>query len=265
MTKMSDLLFHYCSTQAFHSIISNRSIWLSSLTSSNDSTEGKLAADLLHELVNLQEPSPEKVKKIAKTIKNFESIADGVGFCLSKEKDRLSQWRGYADDGRGLSIGFSKEYIAEKICITSDSGADIKLEEVVYEKHGQDLILMQYCESLMKLNNSVESEAVDRFELAKQLIKNRFKIKNSSFKEEAEWRLLSFFIVGTESNKDILFRSSSNRLTPYLNVPLPQNSKAILEVDLGPKNTTPKNVVEMFLNAHGFHNVKVEQSKSTYR
>lgn len=262
---MSDPLFHYCSTQAFHSIISNRSIWLSSLSSSNDSMEGKLATDLLHELVNRQEPLPEKVKKITQTIESLKSIADGVGFCLSEEKDRLSQWRGYADDGRGLSIGFSKEYISEKICKTSNSVAGIDLDKVVYEKHDQDVILMQDCESLRKWHNSIPSEAADRFELAKQLIKNRFKIKSHSFKEEAEWRLLSFFIVGAEFEDSILFRAASNRLTPYLVVPLAQNSAAILEVVLGPKNSTPINVVQMFLNAHGFHNVKVEQSKSTYR
>jgi hypothetical protein len=227
--------------------------------------EGKLATDKLRDLVTLQKSSAENAKKITKTIENLNSTVDGLGFCLTEAKDRLSQWRGYADDGKGVSIGFSRKYLEEKICRTSQSGVGIDLEKVVYDKHDQDVLLMQVYESLSKWHNTTTGGEDVRFEIAKQLIKNRFKIKCFSFQEEAEWRLLSFFVVGAEFHEDILFRAMSNRLTPYLEIPLAQNSGSILEVVLGPKNTTPLEVILMFLNNKGFYNVKVEQSKSTYR
>ena len=37
-------LCHYCSNNAFHSIMASHSIWLSSLSLSNDTMEGKLVA-----------------------------------------------------------------------------------------------------------------------------------------------------------------------------------------------------------------------------
>jgi hypothetical protein len=41
------VLYHYCSTSTFVSIISGKSIWLSSLNLSNDTMEGKLVAETL--------------------------------------------------------------------------------------------------------------------------------------------------------------------------------------------------------------------------
>ena len=37
----------------------------------------------------------------------IEVVFDGLGFCLSEEGDLLGQWRGYADNAAGYSIGFS--------------------------------------------------------------------------------------------------------------------------------------------------------------
>ena len=34
--------------------------------------------------------------------------------CLfSESKDKLSQWRGYAQDGKGIAIGFNKDVLEE--------------------------------------------------------------------------------------------------------------------------------------------------------
>ena len=34
-------------------------------------------------------------------------------FCFSESKDKLSQWRGYAQDGKGIAIGFNKDVLEE--------------------------------------------------------------------------------------------------------------------------------------------------------
>jgi hypothetical protein len=33
-------------------------------------------------------------------------------FCLSEKSDDLGQWRGYADDGQGISIGFNSAFLS---------------------------------------------------------------------------------------------------------------------------------------------------------
>ena len=40
---------------------------------------------------------------------NFGSIT--LGACFSESEDQLSQWRGYAQNGKGLAIGFDKEIL----------------------------------------------------------------------------------------------------------------------------------------------------------
>lgn len=46
-------LYHYCSTSTFLSIIANRSIWLSSMSLSNDTMEGKLVRHIFDILVTV--------------------------------------------------------------------------------------------------------------------------------------------------------------------------------------------------------------------
>ena len=48
------ILYHYCSNIAFHSIIENRRIWLSSLSLSNDSMEGRIVAEILARMAKLK-------------------------------------------------------------------------------------------------------------------------------------------------------------------------------------------------------------------
>lgn len=52
--------------------------------------------------------------------------------CFSEEKDKLSQWRGYGDDGKGISIGVNKRLINLLI-----ENSNIKLEKVIYNEKKQ--------------------------------------------------------------------------------------------------------------------------------
>jgi hypothetical protein len=108
------ILYHYCSTQTFHSIIQNRAIWLSSLSLSNDTMEGvwlrKLLADVCLEETPLE---PWDMSSAVDQVAALNTLADGLGFCLSENGDMLSQWRGYAADATGICIGFSPVYFRE--------------------------------------------------------------------------------------------------------------------------------------------------------
>jgi len=84
-------LYHYCSNDSFHSIIENRSIWLSSLSLSNDSMEGKLLADIIFTLAQDDGLNTDAIKQLQLSIENLENIIDALGFCLSKQGDLLSQ------------------------------------------------------------------------------------------------------------------------------------------------------------------------------
>ncbi|PUE33035.1 hypothetical protein B9Z35_05795 [Limnohabitans sp. Jir61] len=258
---MSDLLFHYCPTQSFHSIIKNGSIWLSSLTLSNDSKEGLLATEFLLNRINAANLTEKQANTAKEMVNEFHEISDGLGFCLSKENDRLSQWRGYADDGKGFSIGFSKDYLQNEIASQNHGhGADITLEEVIYSEEKYS----EYLDKVLDFLKTIDERQGDLNTWIKELIVNRYKIKNKAFEEESEWRLLTFFL--NKVNQDsVQFRPSVNRLTPYVPLELVNRNNAIRKVVIGPKNITPEPVVEKFLHLWGYGDAKVTKSKATYR
>lgn len=68
------------------------------------------------------------------------------------------------------------------------------------------------------------------------------------------------------SNSPALFRASGNRLIPYREFSLDLlDVKSIAEVYIGPKNISPKSVIEKFLHQNGFPEVSVNYSAATYR
>lgn len=107
-----DTLYHYCTTQAFHSIVENRAIWLSSLKLSNDTTEGTLVLDALTHLAKRDNLDSAAISRVQEAVVHLQDEVDGLGLCLSENGDLLSQWRSpYADDGTGVAVGFSRAYL----------------------------------------------------------------------------------------------------------------------------------------------------------
>ena len=73
--------------------------------------EGKLATRTIARLADRDSLDEKDRRLLLKGIGLFEKTFDGLGFCLSEKCDLLSQWRGYAEDGTGVAIGFSVEYL----------------------------------------------------------------------------------------------------------------------------------------------------------
>ncbi|WP_368646840.1 hypothetical protein [Castellaniella ginsengisoli] len=87
------ILYHYCSVEAFFSILSNKSIWLSNVNSMNDHQENKwLDQFILDELRNKMGAIGEASANLSweSYIKNKPNP---FIFCLSSDPDVLSQWR----------------------------------------------------------------------------------------------------------------------------------------------------------------------------
>lgn len=127
-----NLVYYYCSVQTFMSIVSNQTLMLSDPTKMNDADELHQAVKLLREeaiskyfndlISGLKKKPPlgwseEEVSRINKDhlIKYTEVIDEAIDsypnlnvfmICFSKERDLLSQWFKYADNGHGLAIGF---------------------------------------------------------------------------------------------------------------------------------------------------------------
>ncbi len=126
--KYSGIVYHYCSLDTFLKIITNHTIRASNIRKSNDYHEivscvGSFKAAVRRACIKYMNDNPWN--KVFKSFYNPEGLGeidiDGIirtaienesctyyCACFSKERDLLSQWITYADDGRGVAIAFSE-------------------------------------------------------------------------------------------------------------------------------------------------------------
>ena len=98
-------------------------------------------------------------------------------------------------------------------------------------------ILYHYC-STASFHAVVQSHAGSAFETNSEVdtpFLQLFFLKSSAFREEREWRVLSY--LTTDGEDDCLHRVVDNRIVPYLKVELVELERSpIVEVILGPKH-----------------------------
>ena len=93
------LLWHYTTIPVFREIAKHKVIHLNPLDRMNNSREGKWLSSYLAQNTLWQNgPLASPILRYPRT--------DTFAFCLSEAKDLLSQWRAYANGGRGVAIGF---------------------------------------------------------------------------------------------------------------------------------------------------------------
>ncbi|MGB4017208.1 DUF2971 domain-containing protein [Petrimonas mucosa] len=254
--------------------------------------EGKLVSEILARIAVGEGLDENARQRIQKSVSGLEQLIDGLGFCLSEEKDLLSQWRGYAADATGVSIGFSTKYLDQLAeSSRSEDKPGFSLQKVEYEPDAQEsLIKPTYLEikklidedvlisprkrSILEMLTDSEIQKRDIEEAKKSILRLNmtifplfgkfFLLKTRAFREEREWRLISYLI--RTGDDTCSFRAMNDRIVPYREFELLDNgSSPILEVILGPKNTTPNYVIEGFLKHNAFTDVTVLRSEATYR
>lgn len=104
--------------------------------------------------------------------------------CFSESCDHLSQWRAYAQDGYGMSIGFSK-----KMLKSLDQEYEVSFDKIIYDLLKQE----KFIDTIIEENiNKLKYKTISN--VAAEFNSNyRFKYllcKNPSFSEEREWRLI---------------------------------------------------------------------------
>lgn len=274
-----ETIFHYCPTSAFYEIIRSRKIRFSDALQLNDSHEFHHGYKLLcTALDSLPENIPQTFRDFIKKQVDYLNL-NFVGFaaCFSLAGDSLSQWRAYADDGRGVCIGFSAEHIENfpaRVCtIEYDSRKQLStIISALTKMH--DIFLT---------SNDVDALLSDCLALFGDLLF----LKNSSFIEEREVRALhlGFSAIDKSTNKSRLFdsdghnkkferlkrgqisyRASGSKIIPYTDIILPpETKKSIKRIILGPKNESLKNRIEYFMCENGFSEFEIDKSRSTYR
>jgi hypothetical protein len=284
------ILYHYCPTSSFHSIIHSQAIWLTSLSQSNDYMEGKLVSYAIERLARRDKLKEIDVIELQQWLKVIESQFDGLGFCLSEVDDLLSQWRGYASDATGVAIGFSNEYLEWLVTTDKETKLGTILNKVSYSQNEHDaLVEPTYLEVKQLMNDEahmpprvrnvldtrtedeIQQERVKSligkakiFTALRQIYPKLFLLKQAAFKEEKEWRLISY--LDNDANDVCSYYLRDRRIVPYRSIDLMSPGiRPIVKVILGPKHLTPVYVVKNFLYSYGFDQVQVIPSAASYR
>lgn len=277
------IIYHYCPVQAFHGIVSSATISLTNATTTNDLKENQVVFHVVDIVDFLRGPlgSPHSDADLFRQIKEYlkSNNPDPYIACFSEQRDLLSQWTRYADDGNGFVIGFYKDFFnltnipPAHYPKMSDSKETLSLVRMIYDQSIQQQLVNSAVENAKKVDET--PELVEK--LSSRLIRiYSYLFKHSSYLEEQEQRILYIPKVeigaGGEANvvvgslKELKYRPFTNGLIPYfdLGIATSDGKSPIAEVLVGPCNRTPLATVTSFLSRHGFSGVKVEKSACPY-
>ncbi|MHA2900776.1 DUF2971 domain-containing protein [Enterobacter sp. H2G27] len=206
-------------------IINNCELWATKIQYLNDSNEFFLAITLANRLLNemIAKEKDERIKlRLNRFISNLKGIRN-LNLCvcsLSEEGDLLSQWRGYSKQQGGYSIGFDSDALT---LLLQSQG--FRLGKCVYEKDAQKHLVQDVINrSLVRYQDMDEPEPEvliypsdsTRF-FINELSLTAPLIKDISFSEEKEWRILS---EGGITFGNLRFRAGISMLIPYYGISL---------------------------------------------
>lgn len=281
---MDQILYHYCGLDAFLSIIKNSTLWLSDIRKSNDYLECVYCRDKINEKIRgFLEDDKEALEAwdFGYNI-NSDLSMDMISYvaCFSENKDQLSQWRGYADNGAGIAVGFSRESFAD---LKEAAPSHISFRKVIYDEKEQEKFIERIARESIK---AMETKPVAQ--VAAELNQNyrlQFPVlKNASFEEEAEWRIIfndSFSKRKRHVGKNILFSGirytvREKRLVSYIEMDFSKlKYNAIKEIWIGPKAEVEIQAILHLLDVYGYYDdvenynesapIKIAHSASSYR
>ncbi|MEL7571278.1 MAG: DUF2971 domain-containing protein, partial [Eubacteriaceae bacterium] len=181
-----ELVYHYCSVETFLNIVQSKTLWLSDILKSNDSKECTWIKDRINNQI-IEHLS--KTDAVALNAWNEWYIsADMTTYvtCFSERKDFLSQWRAYAQDGKGLAIGFLKKHLLE---LNDNLPTHMIFDKVIYNEKQQKRFIDETANACI---SKMIQKGVGHIALSFDSdYKVKFPLyKNSSFDEEKEWRII---------------------------------------------------------------------------
>jgi hypothetical protein len=275
----NEIIYHYCKPDAFLSICTQKNIRFSDLFTMNDYLEmhwgysiwENAASELLSDL------GFEYLDKVDEIIHQSGGLGLALATSFSTKGDVLSQWRAYAEDGKGYAIGFSVNAIYQM---------PVRWLKVLYDQIQQ----VEECKAAVKLFHDNQTSVQDRYgdtfiKAQLNLAIDLAALKNPAFAEEDEIRaihLLNFqrsndsrrlsdpggigfgeFIPG----KPVSYRMRGSVPVAYNEEDFTNGGKTnpIKEVILGPKNDALPSGISIFLETIGLGSVKIKKSAASYR
>lgn len=257
-------IFHYTSLAGFQGIVETESLRVSSILYLNDAAEWLYALKLTQEKL-----LPVFMSKGAESEKYWNEMQDWLAKmklqdCLvgsfSEEPDQLSQWRAYCNGGFGFSIGFDvdllrKEAVRQKF----------ELHPCIYDPKSHSETIEGLIRNATQLLQQGDAQGAIGYSVV-NLLRLAPMLKDPSFKEEKEWRL-----IGELKSFDapVKLRAGKSLLIPYDDFRFmnPESPPPISKVIVGPTPHMDLSIrsAQKLLSTQGIKGVSVEPSAVPYR
>lgn len=275
----NEILYHYCDAFAFHAICTNKKMRFSDLFSMNDFTEIHWGYSIWEQAAKilLKEVGKEFLDEIDDVIHSAGMFELLIASCYSLNGDVLSQWRAYADDGRGYAIGFSAKDLIK---------LPIRPLRVLYNQKQQIEETINTVRAIHSVEQTEKVKFGEDFErTCFNLAFDLAAFKNPAFVEEQEIRLVHILnfeksnhfikLVDGGGNafgkkckgEQVLFRMRDNMPIAFIEQNFSNAGKVnpIKEVIIGPKNDVLPTAISVFLETIGVGSVIIKNSKASYR
>lgn len=244
---LPDILYHYTDAAGLIGALTTGKVWATDYRFLNDKAEIQHSKEVARGIIADQRAKARKKE----VIEFYDRVLDLQGedadtiafmFSLSQEADDLSQWRGYAREGEGFTIGFSASAIYD---VSAPDDAEFGFCRVEYD-HVRQSQALKKCLSDMKTKllseirtppGAATSLIQEASEMFNRMINERAASnKHQSFKGENEWRAIALVREATARTGLVKVRSSGNRLIRYLELKLaPEGEKLpIRQIGIGP-------------------------------
>lgn len=258
------IVYHYTSFSGLDGIIRSKSLFMTNYIHLNDPSEFSFAFDKIMDKIDEKCVESNDIfwkdLKISLIDKKKKMSLYVCSFCV--DKDYLPAWRLYADDGRGFSIGFRREFISRR------EGSDNRLLPISHKISYGDAI----DEALKNIFSDIDrSKKFPELDLALHALFSIIysRLKHEAYKEEKEFRIGQLTMTGTPHEcNDLVTWYSPSREAPFVASKSKMDRKFeiedIVEIVIGPRNNFQHSEVEIrkLLEVNGFDLGKISIKRS---
>lgn len=299
----SGIVYHYCSLEAFKSIIENECLWLCDVEKSNDYGERIYFEEIMLEQIEtsikyLKRKKDAQKKRALQALQLVKEAlypskterAPVYSCSFSYNGDQLSQWRGYADNGYGVAIGFYSDLLSR--LLPDETFRRINYSPFMIRIKCKDILnsAFDYCEKNVNTENISNFCSTFGMIVLSQVDRNCFFFKSHAFSEEKECRIAvhvhyrnysvqnhSFSLSPDKIPQSACgpnlelssekFRVAQRKLSSYVELSFSNAKEVIAKITLGPKCLAEEKDIRYFLECHNYkvESIQISSSESTYR
>lgn len=279
----SPLLYYYCKKEDFENIIKSKSLWLTRIMDSNDSEEINRTIHIIWKKIK-----NNVIETLKKDCRNFDLyisiletnlqtnyLAFKEGYsqllcaCLTENRDLAQNWNEYGDHGNGFALGFSQDLfcnIRNDIPFSNSLyEASIGYSKVYYE---DDMLVKQLTEVIIQAFK-VDNGCLSHLDVLKSLIMYSAIIKNPTYKDERETRII-YHTDDLDKKGKNLSEISELEKSPIVHCALPWVKSdglcALREIIIGRNSGVTKDEVQKILNQNAINqSISIVESEYSYQ